>query len=66
MPVLPLGIFFIAMNPFKNIVVYRMIDVMDKYFQDLLHLTKAQSAWVQFVHYLGLSSHDNAGKLTGV
>ncbi|HEX5206161.1 MAG TPA: hypothetical protein VFW10_00015, partial [Steroidobacteraceae bacterium] len=23
-----------------------MIDVMDKHFQDELHLTKAQSAWV--------------------
>lgn len=30
-----------------------MIDVMDKHFQDLLHLTKAQSAWVQFAHYAG-------------
>ncbi|HNW60166.1 MAG TPA: MFS transporter [bacterium] len=30
-----------------------MIDVMDKHFQDLLHLSKAQSAWVQFSHYLG-------------
>jgi fucose permease len=30
-----------------------MIDVMDKHFQDELHLTKAQSAWVQFAHYLG-------------
>jgi MFS transporter, FHS family, L-fucose permease len=30
-----------------------MIDVMDKHFQDYLHLTKAQSAWVQFAHYLG-------------
>ncbi len=30
-----------------------MIDVMDKHFQDFLHLTKAQSAWVQFSHYLG-------------
>ncbi|MDP3581531.1 MAG: glucose/galactose MFS transporter, partial [Ignavibacteria bacterium] len=30
-----------------------MIDVMDKHFQDLLHLSKAQSAWVQFAHYLG-------------
>jgi MFS transporter, FHS family, L-fucose permease len=30
-----------------------MIDVMDKHFQDKLHLTKAQSAWVQFAHYLG-------------
>jgi len=30
-----------------------MIDVMDKHFQDQLHLTKAQSAWVQFAHYLG-------------
>lgn len=30
-----------------------MIDVMDKHFQDYLHLTKSQSAWVQFAHYLG-------------
>jgi MFS transporter, FHS family, L-fucose permease len=30
-----------------------MIDVMDKHFQDILHLSKAQSAWVQFAHYLG-------------
>lgn len=30
-----------------------MIDVMDKHFQDELHLTKAQSAWVQFAHYMG-------------
>src|SRR5215472_10902805 len=30
-----------------------LIDVMDKHFQDQLHLTKAQSAWVQTAHYLG-------------
>ncbi|MFT3870487.1 MAG: sugar MFS transporter [Nibricoccus sp.] len=30
-----------------------MIDVMDKHFQDELHLSLAQSAWVQFAHYLG-------------
>jgi len=30
-----------------------MIDVMDKHFQDFLHLSKAQSANVQFAHYLG-------------
>src|SRR3974390_3006083 len=30
-----------------------MIDAMDKHFQDQLHLTKAQSAWVQFAHYMG-------------
>lgn len=30
-----------------------MIDVMDKHFQDKLHLARAQSAWVQFAHYLG-------------
>ncbi len=30
-----------------------MIDVMDKHFQDMLHLSKAQSAWVQTAHYLG-------------
>jgi FHS family L-fucose permease-like MFS transporter len=30
-----------------------MIDVMDKHFQDYLHLSKAQSAWVQTAHYFG-------------
>jgi len=30
-----------------------MIDVMDKHFQNELHLSLAQSAWVQFAHYLG-------------
>ena len=30
-----------------------MIDVMDKHFQEELQLNKAQSAWVQFAHYLG-------------
>ena len=30
-----------------------MIDTMDKHFQDQLHLTKAQSAWIQFAHYMG-------------
>src|SRR3954465_13762493 len=30
-----------------------LIDVMDKHFQDELGLSKAQSAWVQFAHYLG-------------
>ena len=30
-----------------------MIDVMDKHFQDELHLSLSQSAWVQFAHYLG-------------
>jgi FHS family L-fucose permease-like MFS transporter len=30
-----------------------MIDVMDKHFQQELGLSKAQSAWVQFAHYLG-------------
>jgi FHS family L-fucose permease-like MFS transporter len=30
-----------------------MIDVMDKHFQTELGLTKAQSASVQFAHYLG-------------
>jgi FHS family L-fucose permease-like MFS transporter len=30
-----------------------MIDVMDKHFQDELDLSLAQSAWVQFAHYLG-------------
>jgi hypothetical protein len=27
-----------------------MIDVMDKHFQESLHLSLAQSAWVQFAH----------------
>ena len=30
-----------------------MIDVMDKHFQEELHLKLAQMAWVQFAHYLG-------------
>ena len=30
-----------------------MIDVMDKHFQEELHLNLSQSAWVQFAHYLG-------------
>jgi MFS transporter, FHS family, L-fucose permease len=30
-----------------------MIDIMDKHFQEELHLSLAQSAWVQFAHYLG-------------
>jgi len=30
-----------------------MIDVMDKHFQDELHLSLAESAWVQFAHYIG-------------
>lgn len=30
-----------------------MIDVMDKHFQEQLHLSLTQSAWVQFAHYLG-------------
>jgi FHS family L-fucose permease-like MFS transporter len=30
-----------------------LIDVMDKHFQDELGLTRSQSAWVQFAHYLG-------------
>ena len=30
-----------------------MIDVMDKHFQQELHLNLSQSAWVQFAHYMG-------------
>src|ERR1700680_4447574 len=30
-----------------------MIDNMDKHFQEELGLSKSQSAWVQFAHYLG-------------
>ncbi len=30
-----------------------MIDTMDKHFQELLHLSKSESAWVQTAHYLG-------------
>jgi FHS family L-fucose permease-like MFS transporter len=34
-------------------VLNSLIDTMDKHFQDLLHLTKANSAWVQTAHYFG-------------
>src|SRR5213595_1501658 len=34
-------------------ILNSLIDTMDKHFQDLLHLTKANSAWVQFAHYVG-------------
>ena len=30
-----------------------MIDVMDKHFQEEMHLSLSQSTWVQFVHHLG-------------
>jgi fucose permease len=30
-----------------------MIDVLNKHFQDSLHITKAQSAFVQFANYMG-------------
>jgi fucose permease len=30
-----------------------MIDVMDKLFQEQLHLSLSQSAWVQFAHWMG-------------
>ncbi len=42
-------IFLFALWGFCN----GMIDVMDKHFQEELHLNLAQSAWVQFAHYLG-------------
>ncbi len=42
-------IFLFALWGFCN----GMIDVMDKHFQEELHLTLSQSAWVQFAHYLG-------------
>ena len=42
-------IFLFALWGFCN----GMIDVMDKHFQEELHLSLAQSAWVQFAHYLG-------------
>src|SRR5256884_8536170 len=42
-------VFFFALWGFCN----GMIDVMDKHFQEELHLNLAQSAWVQFAHYLG-------------
>ena len=34
-------------------ILNSLIDTMDKHFQDLLHLTKANSAWVQTAHYFG-------------
>src|ERR1700733_44409 len=40
-----------------------MIDVMDKHFQEELNLNKAQSAWVQFAHYLGYKAAIIAGLL---
>src|ERR1017187_8097006 len=40
-----------------------MIDVMDKHFQEELSLSKAQSAWVQFAHYLGYFLMSLASKL---
>jgi fucose permease len=30
-----------------------MVDVLNKHFQDALHITKAQSAFVQFANYMG-------------
>lgn len=30
-----------------------MLDVMDKHFQEELHLSLSQSAWVQFAHWMG-------------
>jgi FHS family L-fucose permease-like MFS transporter len=47
--VFTLLIFLFALWGFCN----GMIDVMDKHFQEELHLSLAQSAWVQFAHYLG-------------
>src|SRR3954465_13426172 len=34
-------------------ILNSLIDTMDKHFQDLLHLSKANSAWVQTAHYFG-------------
>src|SRR6185295_12341082 len=34
-------------------VLNSLIDTMDKHFQDLLSLSKANSAWVQTAHYFG-------------
>src|SRR5439155_1713063 len=42
-------VFLLALWGFCN----GMIDVMDKHFQEELHLNLAQSAWVRFAHYLG-------------
>src|SRR5437899_7979553 len=44
-----LVVFLFALWGFCN----GMIDVMDKHVQEELHLNLAQSAWVQFAHYLG-------------
>jgi FHS family L-fucose permease-like MFS transporter len=30
-----------------------MIDILNKHFQDSLHITKAESAFVQFANYMG-------------
>ena len=42
-----------------------MIDVMDKHFQDELNLTLAQSANVQWAHYLGYFLMSHPGRLAG-
>ena len=34
-------------------ILNSLIDTMDKHFQEWLHLTKANSAWVQTAHYFG-------------
>src|SRR5437764_6052316 len=48
------GTFFLLATLFMLwAILNSLIDTMDKHFQDLLHLTKAQSAWVQFAHYFG-------------
>jgi FHS family L-fucose permease-like MFS transporter len=48
------GTFFLVATLFMLwAILNSLIDTMDKHFQDLLHLSKAQSAWVQFAHYFG-------------
>ena len=48
------GTFFLVATLFMLwAILNSLIDTMDKHFQDLLSLTKAQSAWVQFAHYFG-------------
>ena len=42
-----------------------MIDVMDKHFQEVLHLSLSQSAWVQFAHYLRLFPDGAPGGMAG-
>src|SRR5205823_13122937 len=48
-------IFFYLLTPtaFYTLSLHDALPILDKHFQEELHLSLAQSAWVQFAHYLG-------------